>query len=79
MLPFLRSVFTPAKFTRRFTTNGSLHDITRVPIKLPRRRNTQIYAFLERFRIHLLIDPEKRNFYAEERLDSGERKAETKM
>ncbi|KAI5452026.1 hypothetical protein NCC49_001322 [Naganishia albida] len=70
---------TSTQTTRPFSTGTFLHDITRLPIKLPLRRNTETYAFLERFRIHLRVDPEKKSFNAEARLDSCEGAGRTKM
>ncbi|KAJ9095085.1 hypothetical protein QFC20_006735 [Naganishia adeliensis] len=79
MLTAFRVAISIVKYPRAFSTSTSLRDITRIPIKLPSRRNTTVYAFLERFQIILLVDSEKRTFYAEESLKSTESKREAKI
>lgn len=80
MFTAFRSAISATNYPRAFSTSTSLRDITRIPIKLPSRRNTRIYAFLELFQVTLLVISEKRAFYAEEGLKSTERKGgEEKM
>ncbi|KAJ9095770.1 hypothetical protein QFC20_006565 [Naganishia adeliensis] len=79
MLTAFRAAISIVKYPRAFSTSTSLRHITRIPIKLPSRRNTTVYAFLERFQIILLVDSEKRTFYAEDSLKSTESKREAKI